>query len=435
MPFQDLRGILQYVPLFEGKTFVVAADGAVFGEESVSTMLLDLATLLSLNIRVVLVHGAAAQVNELATERGVAISNDDGTGVTDSATLGLSLDAISRLGAQLMQQLSAVGLKAVTTNALKAHAAGIVGGIDLENTGRLDQVDSEALHSFLEGGMLPVVPPVGYDSEGRAYRLNSDEVATALAVALGAEKILYLSAQPPSEIVQGEQEHRQFRVGEAEKFVGNQEGKSDISRGLLSKLHHAARACHGGVSRVHILDGRHDEALLLELFSNEGAGVMVYGDEYLGIRKASKADIADLLSVMRSSMEEGQLLERSYAQMEEQIEDFSVLVVDGNVVACVALHLYENEGEEEKGLQAELACLFVKKDHENQGYGQAMVAHAEQKAKQFGASLVFALSTQSWRWFTEQVGYQDQSDFVLPPRREQARLQSERNAKVLLKNL
>ena len=106
MKFGDLRGILQYVPQFRGRTFVVALDGAIVASENFSNILLDLAVLRSLNVRVVLVHGAAQQIRELAEKRDVELSNSDGTGITDEKTLEVSLDAITRLNSGVMQNLT-----------------------------------------------------------------------------------------------------------------------------------------------------------------------------------------------------------------------------------------------------------------------------------------------------------------------------------------
>src|SRR5712672_1071252 len=128
MKLTDLRGILQYIPQFREKTFVLSVDGAIVTSENFSNILLDVAVLRSLNIRVVLVHGAAEQIKGLAEKEGVQASNFDGTGVTDAATLQLAIDAANRLTHEILQGLSAHDLRAACTNAIVAHPLGIIHG-------------------------------------------------------------------------------------------------------------------------------------------------------------------------------------------------------------------------------------------------------------------------------------------------------------------
>ena len=189
----DLREILQYVPLFRERIFVVAVDGDVAASENFPNLLLDIAVLRSLNIRVVLVHGASRQIQELAASRGLAITNSDGIGITDESTLQVSIDAAIRLTNEIMEGLSSVDLRAAYINALIVHPAGILGGVDQQFTGKVERVDTKALRLLLDEGIIPVVPPMGFDGEGRTYRVNSDSVALEVAVELSAAKILYLS--------------------------------------------------------------------------------------------------------------------------------------------------------------------------------------------------------------------------------------------------
>jgi amino-acid N-acetyltransferase len=190
----DLREILQYVPLFRGRIFVVAVDGDVAASENFANILLDVAVLRSLSIKVVLVHGASLQIQRLAKERDVTITNSDGIGLTDEATLQISIDAAIRLTNEIMEGLSSVDLRAAYMNAIIAHPSGILGGVDQMFTGKVERVDVKALKLLLDEGIIPIVPPLGFDGEGRTYRVNSDSIALEVAVELGAAKILYLSS-------------------------------------------------------------------------------------------------------------------------------------------------------------------------------------------------------------------------------------------------
>jgi amino-acid N-acetyltransferase len=217
MKVSDLRGILQYVPRFRDRIFVVALDGEIVSSPNFANILLDLAVLRSLSIKVIIVHGASAQIAQLAAERGVAISNADGTGVTDDLTLKVGLEAATNVTNEIMQGLTSVDLRAVYANAIIAHPAGILGGVDHLAHGRVERVDTKALHLFLNEGITPVIPPIGFDGEGRTFRVNSDSIALEVAEAVQAMKIIYLSARD-GVVVNGEIV-KQLSIIEAEEIV------------------------------------------------------------------------------------------------------------------------------------------------------------------------------------------------------------------------
>src|SRR6266566_914168 len=182
----DLRGILQYIPQFREKTFILSVDGAIVTSENFANILLDVAVLRSLSIRVVLVHGASAQIKALAEERHFKPSNLDGAGITDAATLQLALTAANRLTHEILEGLSAHDLRAACANAIIAHPMGIIQGVDHLFTGKVERVDVELFQTLLNHGVVPVIPPLGFDGDGKTYRVNSDSVALEVGRALGA---------------------------------------------------------------------------------------------------------------------------------------------------------------------------------------------------------------------------------------------------------
>src|SRR5262245_60042455 len=192
----DLREILRYVPQYRDKTFVIALDGAIVESDNFRNLLLDFTLMRSLRIGVVLVHGAGQQITKLAEQSGKAASNIDGTGITDSPTLQLALTAANGVTHEILEGLSATDLRGACTNAVVAHPAGILQGVDQQWTGRVDRVDIPLLKALLEHDVIPVVPPLGCDGVGCTYRLNSDAVAMEIAKALGASKLIYLSTIP-----------------------------------------------------------------------------------------------------------------------------------------------------------------------------------------------------------------------------------------------
>jgi len=419
----DLREILQYVPLFKERIFVVAVDGEVAGSENFSNVLLDIAVLRSLSIKVVLVHGASHQIVSLAASRGISITNSDGIGITDESTLQVSIDAAIRLTNEIMEGLSSVDLRAAYINALIVHPAGILGGVDQQFTGKVERVDVKALKLLLDEGIIPVVPPLGFDGEGRTYRVNSDSVALEVAVELAAAKIIYLA---PSSAFTATLP-RQISISETEDLV--KKNKSDFHPTLISKLENGARACRQGVARTHVLDGGLNEALLSEVFSHEGIGTMVYSNEYQQIRRIFKKDVRAVISLIRQSVQNEELVRRTRGEILENLGDYWLLEIDRTPVACVAMHIYPDQSA------AELACLHVRKSHENQGYGRKLMAFVENLAREKGIKNLFALSTQAYSYLQQKGGYSAADPSLLPPNRRVRYESSGRNSVVLVKAL
>jgi len=421
----DLRGILQYIPRFREKTFVLSLDGAIVTDENFANILLDVAVLRSLNIRVALVHGASAQIRTLAEQQKVKASDLDGTGVTDSETLKLALTAANRLTHEMLEGLSANDLRAACTNAIVAHPMGILHGVDHQFTGRVERVDVELLQTLLNQGVIPVVPPLGFDGDGKTYRVNSDGVALEVARALGAIKLIYITTQDG--LSRQGQIIRQLLVADLDAILANH--KEEIVPELLSKAVHASAACHAGVQRVHIINGRVDEGLLAEVFSNEGIGTLIYANEYQQVRRALKKDIRAIQMLTKKSVESEELVKRTRASIEKNIGDFYIFEIDKNPVACVALHVYP---EHNKG---ELACLYVNPSHENQGIGRKLIQFAESKAREMGLNELLALSTQAFTYFQSKGGFAEGTPDELPPGRREKYEQSGRKSKVLVKKL
>jgi amino-acid N-acetyltransferase len=421
----DLRGILQYVPQFRDRTFVIALDGAVVTDENFANLLLDIAVLRSLNIHVVLVHGAAAQIEALAREQQVQPSDLDGDGITDATTLRLALTASNRLTHEILEGLAATDLRGACPNAIVAYPAGILHGVDQLYTGKVERVDTGLVETLLEHAIIPVIPPLGFDGEGHTYRLNSDSVALAVATALKAVKLIFVTTYDALE--HHGQPIRQTLVVELEQLLA--QAPEGFPPALLSKARHAAAACRAGVQRVHIINGRISEGLLAEVFSNEGIGTLVYADEYQQIRRALKKDARTIYALIQQAVANEELLRRSRAAIEKQIGDYYLFEIDRNPVACIALHVYP---EEAKG---ELACLYVKPSHENQGIGRKLIQFVENRARELGLRELFALSTQTFTYFQTKAGFSEGTPDDLPPARREKYEQSGRRSKILVKKL
>jgi amino-acid N-acetyltransferase len=421
----DLRGILRYIPQFREKTFILGVDGAIVTDENFANILLDVAVLRSLSIRVVLVHGASAQIKALAQEKKSTASDLDGAGITDAETLQLALTAANRLTHEILEGLSANDLRAASSNAIIAHPMGIIQGIDHLFTGKVERVDVEMFQKLLAEGIIPVVPPLGFDGDGKTYRVNSDSVAVAIAEALKATKLIFITAYDG--IVRQGQLIRQMLVADLDKILADH--KNEIPPDGQSKAIHASAACKAGVQRVHIINGRVDEGLLAEVFSNEGIGTLIYANEYQQIRRAMKKDIRHILMLTKNSVASDELIKRTRSGIEKSLSDYFLFEIDKNPVACVALHTYPEQGK------AELACLYVNPSHENQGIGRKLIQYVENKAREMGLAELITLSTQAFTYFQSKGGFGEGTPDDLPPGRREKYDQSGRNSKVLVKKL
>ncbi len=174
------------------------------------------------------------------------------------------------------------------------------------------------------------------------------------------------------------------------------------------QLLQAAELCRAGIPRVHLLDGRHRGVLLDELFSEEGVGTMVHADSYREIRPLQLDDIPELLSMISRSVVDAKLVSRSYESILEDLHSYYVYTLDDTIVGCVALYPYPEEAA------AELGCLYIKKHYEGHGYGKALCAMIEQKARECGFRRLFAVSQSAVRYFRDRLGYESIAREKLP---------------------
>jgi amino-acid N-acetyltransferase len=420
----DLRGILKYVPRFQGQVFVIAVDGAVVADDNFANILLDVAVLKSLGIKVVIVHGIGRQIRDLSALRNIAISDASGEGVTDSATLDLAIRASSRVSHQILEGLTQAGLKCAITNAVRAVPMGIIKGADLLFTGRVDRLDKDFLLQLIQHGAVPILQPIGFDRDGRTLRLNSDLLAREIAEALGATKIVFL-AQARGLEIDGEI-RRELPV---EVLADLLEKRPDaLPDRLASKARQAVAAILAGVPRVHIVDGELPDGLINEIFSNIGVGTLVYGNDYQQIRRATRRDVRAIYNLLRNAVKREELVHRTQQAIERNIDQFFVYEIDENLVATVSLAFYPDKPQ-----LAELGSLYVVPYYHGRGLGKKMVAFACREAQQRGATEVVALSTQSFAFFTGVCGFEETTKEILPEARLKSYDESGRNSRVLLR--
>jgi acetylglutamate kinase len=270
---------LPYIRRFTGKVLVVKVGGLPMTDpERARSLAKDVLLLHSVGIRVVLVHGGGPQIDEQMARQGIKVERLNGLRVTDAEALDIvRMVLVGKINRELV---SAV-------NALEPVAVGVAGedGRLLEATpidpalgfvGRVGHVRAGLLHALLDDGLVPIVSTVGADTEGQPYNVNADDAARAIAVAMGAEKLIYLTGAPgllenPSD--SNTLVHR-LTAAEARRRIAD----ASVTGGMIPKLEACADAVEGGVRSAHMIDGRAEHAILIELFTDEGVGTMVTGE-------------------------------------------------------------------------------------------------------------------------------------------------------------
>jgi len=422
----DLRGILKYVPRFQGQIFIVALDGAIVADDNFSNLLIDMAVLRSLGIRLVLVHGISRQIEELSATRKIPITDSHGTGVTDAATLDLAIRASARVSHLILEGLTQNGMKCAITNAVRAIPVGIIKGTDQQFTGKVDRIDKEFILHLINADIVPILSPIGCGPDGHTLRINSDLLAAEMAEVLQASKIIYL-APSPGLVINGDL-RREMAVESLREVL--KDHPETIAPEAHSKAVHAVKAIETGTTRVHLLDGRVFDGLLNEIFSNEGVGTLIYGNDYQQIRKATRRDVRLIYNLTRNAVKREELIYRTQQAIEKNIDQFFVFEIDENLIACVSLTTYADK----PGL-AEIGSLYVLPFYQNRGIGRKMVNYACMVAKERGATSVIALSTQSFTFFISSCGFAEADKSILPETRLKHYEESGRNSKVLVKPL
>ncbi|ATC62981.1 amino-acid N-acetyltransferase [Nibricoccus aquaticus] len=422
----DLRGILKYVPRFQDQIFVIALDGSIVADENFGNLLVDIAVLRSLGIKVVLVHGIGQQLQELSTSRGIPISDAFGTGATDAATLDLAIRASSRVSHVILEGLTQNALKCAITNAVRALPLGILKGVDHQFTGRVDRIDTEFILTLINKSIIPILSPIGYGPDGKALRVNSDLLAAEIAEALHASKIIYLAPQSGLEI-NGDVK-REISMDALRALLKDQ--PDAIPESTRSKALHAIKAIETGTPRVHLVDGRIFDGLINEIFSSEGVGSLIYGNDYQQIRRAKRSDVRAIYNLTRGAVKREELVYRTQQAIEKNIDQFFVFEIDENLIACVSLYFYPD-----KPTLAEVGSLYVLPFYHNRGIGRKMVDYACMMAKERGAKTIVALSTQSYSFFTSALNFEETTKDILPEARLKLYEESGRNPKVLVKQV
>ena len=424
------RGSSPYIHNHRNRTFVISIGGEAVDHPGFASLMHDIALLNSLGVRLVLVHGARPQIETQLNSLGLVSRFENGRRVTDRAMLPGIAQAVGQVRMSIETQLSmglintpmaGASLRVVSGNHVIARPYGIRGGVDFGYTGEVRKIDAEAIKQQLQLNNIVLLSPVGYSATGEAFNCRAEDIATATATALGADKLIFMMDAEGVKDAEGQVVH-QLNLLEADQRL-QQAMDDDMTR---LHLQSALDACKQGIRRAHLLSHNTNGALLLELYTRDGCGTMITADTYEGLRSAEIADVGGILELIAPLEADGVLTRRSREQLELQIGQFTVIERDGMIVACAALFPYAEN-------IAELACVAVHPDYRNQGRGEELLQHLEQQCRNRGIDRLFILTTRTAHWFQEK-GYVEQALQSLPIERQQL-YNYQRNSKVFCKNL
>jgi len=432
------RAVAPYIHAYRGKTFVVGMAGELVATGHLNAFVQDLAILHAMGIKLVLVHGFRPQVNEQLAAKGHAARFSHGLRITDAVALDCAQEAAGQLRFEIEAAFSQglpntpmanATVRVVSGNFLTARPVGIVDGVDFIHSGVVRRVDAAAIRRAIDIGALVLLSPFGFSPTGEAFNLTMEDVATSTAIALQADKLLFLTEMP------GIRE----RLDDPDSAIDTELALADAKR-LLSELprptlptdtafylRHCVKACEAGVERSHILPYSVDGAILQEIFTHDGIGTMVVDEKLESLREATSDDVGGILTLIEPFERDGTLVKRDRTEIERDIANYTVIEHDGIIFGCAALYPYP------EAKTAEMSALTVLPVAQGQGDGERLMKRIEQRAKAMGLDSIFVLTTRTMHWFVKRGFVQIDPDWL--PEARKRKYNWDRRSQVFVKKL
>lgn len=426
------RSAAPYIHAFRDKTFVVAFGGEMLADGQFTGLAHDLNLLNSLGVRLVLAHGVRPQVEQLLNERHAVIRYADGLRVTDDNALACVKEAVGEVRVEIEALLSMgmlntpmanADIRVVSGNYVTSRPLGVRNGVDLLHTGAVRKINATAVRQRLDDHDMVLLSPLGYSPTGEIFNLTVEDVATAAAIALKADKLIFLMETDGVLDVHGELLHA-LTVPEAQQLLAQRDQHDDDTAYYLPN---AINACQQGVARAHLIGRHRDGGLLGELFTHEGVGTLLTQAPLETLRPAQMDDVGWILQLIKPMADGGTLVGRSRERLEMEIEHYVVLEYDNRVIGCAALYPFSHDNA------GELACLVVHPDYRGHEHGDTLLTAIERAARTQRLNRLFALTTHTEHWFIER-GFAPASVNDLP-QEKRVNYNNERASKVFVKQL
>ncbi len=415
---QWFRDASPYINSHRGKTFVLMLPGEACEDDNFHFIVNDVALLNSLGIRLVLVHGAQPQISAHLLANGFSSKFSNGLRITETTHMTVVNQAVGAVKVSLEAALSAglpnspmqgAHIKTSSGNFVTAMPRGIIDGVDFQHTGKVRRIDTQAISQSLDKGAVVLVSNLGYSLTGEIFNLSYGEVASEIAVALHADKIISLTDLQGIMSDEGSLQ-RELSLQDCEKILNTDNKLSVSQQNIHLSLDACYQSCRQGVTRAHLVSYHKNGGLLEELFSRDGSGTMIHNDSYESLRQASIEDVGGILELLEPLEKEGILVRRSRELLETEIDQFKIIEKDGMIIACAALYPFSDD-------QAEIACVATHRDYRNQGRGALLLKNLEKEAAKMNIRTLFILTTQTAHWFIEQ-GFQKGTLDQLPSDRQ-----------------
>ncbi len=432
------RTVAPHIHAYHGKTFVVAITGELVAAGKLNSFAQDLSILQAMGIKLVLVHGFRPQVNEQLRSKGHEARYSHGLRITDAVALDSAQEAAGQLRFEIEAAFSQ-GLpntpmanaivRVVSGNFLTARPVGIVDGVDFIHSGVVRKVDGSAIRRAIDTGAMVLLSPFGFSPTGEAFNLTMEEVATATAIALQADKLLFVTETPGIREQPDDVESpidTELALADAERLLAHLPAPV-LPTDTAFYLQYCVRACRGGVERSHILPFALDGAILMEVFTHDGIGTMVVDEKLESLREATSDDIGGVLQLIEPFERDGTLVKRSRTEIERDIGHYTVIEHDGVIFGCAALYPYP------ESRTAEMAALTVSPLVQSQGDGERILKRIEQRARVMGLDSIFVLTTRTMHWFIKR-GFEAVDPEWLPEARKR-KYNWDRRSQVLVKKL
>jgi len=425
------RAATPYIHRWGGATFVIAFGGEVLADGEFQQLTHDINVLVSLEVRVVLVHGTRPQIEEQMRQHGVTPHYVAGRRVTDDKALACVKEANGIVRVEMEALLSmelanspmwGADIRVSSGNFVTAKPVGVVNGVDFQHTGEVRKVDADGIRRRLDDHEVVLISPIGFSPTGDVFNCTLEDVATAIAIALKADKLIFLTEGQGALDARGRLVS-ELTVKQAEEVLAQNHLPLDIQLYLPC----AVRATRHDVKRAHLISRHADGALLIELFTHHGIGTMVVPESPEKVRPARREDVQGIVQILEPLEQQGVLVERGRGELEKDIDNFFVIESEGNILGCAALYMFGD------AKAAELAALAVNPFYRDGGRGERLLEYAEARARSLGAKSLFVLSTRTTHWFLER-GFSEAGRERLPARR-QANYNADRRSKVFIKDL
>ncbi len=432
------RAVAPYIHAYRGKTFVVALAGEAIAAGKLNAFVQDLSILHAMGIKLVLVHGFRPQVTEQLAAKGQVSRFHKGIRITDAVGLDAAQEAAGQLRFQIEAAFSQglpntpmanATVRVVSGNFLTARPVGVVDGIDFMHSGLVRRVDQLAIRRAIDSHALVLLSPFGFSPTGEAFNLSMEDVGTATAIALQADKLVFMTEVAGIHEVFDDPESpidTELALADAKRLLAALPAPT-VPTDLAFYLQHCVKACEGGVERSHILPFATDGALLLEVFTHDGVGTMVVDEKLESLREATSDDVGGILQLIEPFERDGTLVRRDRHEIERDIANYSVVEHDGIIFGCAALYPYP------EARTAEMAALTVSPLSQGQGDGERLLKRIEQRARSLGLDSIFVLTTRTMHWFIKRGFTQVDPDWL--PEARKRKYNWDRRSQVLVKKL